>query len=109
MPIARRRPSPALLIALLALFVALTGTAAAAVLVSSPDQLADEVVTSPKIARNAVTNSRIGDNAINSRTLAPQSVRNTKLGNNAVDAGQDRSRRPSATASSTSGPSPTRT
>jgi hypothetical protein len=88
MPFRLRRPSPATFVALLALVVAMTGTAAAAVLVSSPDQLADEVVTNPKIARNAVTNSRIGDNAINSRTLAPQSVGNAKLGNDSVDAGK---------------------
>ena len=68
-----------MLIALLALFVALTGSATAAVIVSSSDQLAPGVVTSSKLAETAVTNSRIGDGAVNSRALNVRAVHNFNM------------------------------
>ncbi len=52
-----RRLSPSLVLAVAALFVALAGTATAAVIISSPDQLASNVVTSPKIVDGAVAQS----------------------------------------------------
>ena len=68
-----------MLIALLALFVALTGSATAAVIVTSSDQLAPEVVTSSRLAEKAVTNSRIGDGAVNSRALNVRAVHNFNM------------------------------
>jgi hypothetical protein len=60
----QRRLSPALIIAIIALFVALAGTAAAAVIIESPDQLANGVVTEPKLAADAVSSAKIGDRAV---------------------------------------------
>jgi hypothetical protein len=54
-----RRLSPSLVVAGIALFVALSGTAIAGiskVIVKKPEQLADGVVTAPKLADDAVTN-----------------------------------------------------
>lgn len=62
--ILRRRPSPALVIACLALGVALGGTSYATVLqvprnsVGAP-QLRSSAVTTPKLARNAVTSAKV--------------------------------------------------
>jgi hypothetical protein len=50
-------PRPSLIVATIALFVALAGTATAAVIISSPDQLASNVITSPKIVDGAVSQS----------------------------------------------------
>jgi hypothetical protein len=52
-----RRLSAPLVVAIIALFVALAGTAAAAVIITSPDQLASDVITSPKIVKGAVAQS----------------------------------------------------
>ena len=52
-----RRLSPSLIIAMIALFVALAGTATAAVIITSPDQLASNVVNSPKIVDGSVSQS----------------------------------------------------
>jgi hypothetical protein len=60
----QRRVSPALIIAIVALFLALAGTAAATVIINSPDQIADRVVTSTKLATNAVTSSTIKNGSI---------------------------------------------
>jgi hypothetical protein len=49
-----RRLSPSLVLAVAALWVALAGTAAAAVIITSPDQLAGNVVTGPKIVDGSV-------------------------------------------------------
>jgi hypothetical protein len=49
-----RHLSPPLVIAIVALFVALAGTATAAVIITSPDQLASNVITSPKITDRSV-------------------------------------------------------
>lgn len=68
-----------MLIALLALFVALTGSATAAVIITSSDQLAPGVVTSSRLAEKAVTNSRIGDGAVNSRALTVRAVHNFNM------------------------------
>ena len=58
------RLSPALIIATLALFVALAGSAAAAVIITSPDQLKDGVITEAKLADNAVSSAKIRDHAV---------------------------------------------
>jgi hypothetical protein len=72
----RRRPSPAASIAGVALFVALSGTAVAQsdIIISSPDQLAANVVTNPKIAPNSIfgrhiTNGVVSDNDLDDPQL----------------------------------------
>lgn len=49
-----RRLSPSFVIASIAVFVALAGTAVADVIITSPDQLASDVITSPKIVDGGV-------------------------------------------------------
>ena len=59
-----RRLSPSFVIAVAALFVALAGTAAAAVIITSPDQLANGVVTEPKLASESVSRAKIKPRAV---------------------------------------------
>ena len=63
----RRRPSPATAIAGAALFVALSGTALAqsGIIISSPDQLGDRVVTERALDFRSVTGSKLADRAVN--------------------------------------------
>jgi len=74
-----RRPSPAMIVACLALLVSLGGTSVAAVSqlarnsVGTP-QLKNAAVTTPKIANGAVTNPKVANNAITSAK-----VRNSSL------------------------------
>jgi hypothetical protein len=79
-----RRPSPAMLVALLALVVAMTGTATAAVLISSPDQLADRVITNTKLTDNAVDNRALSAGAVSNPKLATRSVDERTLASGAV-------------------------
>jgi hypothetical protein len=69
-----RRLSPSFVIAIAALFVAMAGTAAAAVIITSPDQLATGVVTNPKLANDAVTGPKI-----QARTVAQSDESNPTL------------------------------
>jgi hypothetical protein len=55
----KRRLSPSFVLAFSALWVALAGTAVADVIITSPDQMADGVVTGPKIAKDAVSSPQI--------------------------------------------------
>jgi hypothetical protein len=64
-----RRPSPAMIVACLALLVALGGTSVAAV-----SQLARNSVGTPQLRNNAVTNPKIRNNAVNSSKVAPRSL-----------------------------------
>lgn len=57
-------PSPAMVVAILALVVALSGSAIAAVIVSSPSQLGKNVVTGKKIKKNAVTSKKVKDRSL---------------------------------------------
>jgi hypothetical protein len=87
------RPSPALVIACVALFAALTGSAIAAGVgkntVRSPQivdgtirtvDLRDNAVAAGKIAPNAVENTEIAENAVDSRAVAPDSLTASDLG-----------------------------
>ena len=64
-----RRPSPAMVVACLALLAALGGTSVAAV-----NQLARNSVGTPQLRNNAVTNPKIRNNAVNSAKVANRSL-----------------------------------
>jgi len=59
-----RLPSPAMVVAVLALVVALGGSAVAAVIVGRPSQLGKNVVTGKKIKKNAVTSTKVKDHSL---------------------------------------------
>lgn len=64
-----RRPSPAMVVACIALLVALGGTSVAAV-----SQLARNSVGTPQLRNDAVTNPKIRNNAVNSLKVANRSL-----------------------------------
>ena len=64
-----RRPSPAMVVACLALLVALGGTSVAAV-----NQLGRNTVDTPQLVNGAVTNPKIRNNAVNSSKVANRSL-----------------------------------
>ena len=64
-----RRPSPAMVVACLALLVALGGTSVAAV-----NQLGRNTVGAPQLKNGAVTNPKIRNNAVNSSKVANRSL-----------------------------------
>jgi len=64
-----RRPSPAMIVACLALLLALGGTSVAAV-----NQLGRNTVDTPQLVNGAVTNPKIRNNAINSSKVANRSL-----------------------------------
>lgn len=91
------RPSPALVIACIALFAALTGSALAAGLakntVRSPQivdgtirtiDLRDNAVAAGKIAPNAVESTELAENSVDSSKVAPESLTASDLGPNSV-------------------------
>lgn len=84
------RPSPALVVACLALLLVLGGTGIAAV-ASVPNnsvgtaQLRNNAVTAPKIASNAVTSAKIPSNAVTASKIAANAVTNAKIANGAVN------------------------
>lgn len=73
-----RRPSPALAVACLALFVALGGISYAAVVLPAGSvgarQLRSGAVTKPKIRNRAVTTAKLRKNAVTSAKIAPRAV-----------------------------------
>ena len=64
-----RRPSPAMVVACLALLVALSGTGIAAA-----TQVARNSVGTPQLKDSAVTNAKIKNNAVNSSKVAARSL-----------------------------------
>jgi hypothetical protein len=84
-----RRLSPSLVIAIGALFVALAGTAAAAVIIDSPDQIKDGVVTGPKLANEAVTSAKIPDRSILQQDEAHPTLRARVAKNGKVSTGDN--------------------
>ena len=79
----RGRVSSAHVIALAALFVALGGTAFAAATIGTND-IKNQAVTKPKIAKKAVTTGRIADQAVTERTIRDQAVTTDKIADQAV-------------------------
>ncbi len=82
-----RRLSPSLVVALVALFVAMAGTAAAAVIITSPDQLANGVVTGPKVAGDAVTGPKIQARSVAQSDEANPTLRYSVASNGALITG----------------------
>ncbi len=82
-----RHPSHATVIAYLALFVALSGTALAASKVKSGD-IKNGAVTKKKIHKQAVTTSRLDDSAVTTEKLADLAVTQGKLGDDSVSNGK---------------------
>src|SRR5262245_1272025 len=69
MRLLRHRPSPAMVVACIALLVALGGTSVAAVSALAPNsvgplQLRTAAVTNPKLANRSVTGAKVASNAI---------------------------------------------
>jgi hypothetical protein len=81
------RPSPAMVVALLALIVALGGSAYAAKKIGSK-QLKKNAVTTKKIKNGAVTGSKIANNAVTTGKIANNAVTTGKIADNAVTAGK---------------------
>ncbi len=74
--ILRRRPSPAMVVACLALLIALTGTSVAAVNqlgrnTVGPLQIKNGAVTNPKIRNNAVTSAKVANRSLLRSDFAP--------------------------------------
>jgi hypothetical protein len=89
------RPSPALVISCLALFVALAGSAVAAKVASVSSRqivdgtvrtvdLRDNAVKSPKIADGTVTADDLGTDSVNSDEIAKDAVKSDEIAENAV-------------------------
>src|SRR3954470_19255540 len=78
----RRRPSPAMIVAIVALFIATGGTAVAqGILIRNSNQLADGVVTGQKLATSSVTSTQVAPESLNRNDLADRSVTNRELSN----------------------------
>jgi hypothetical protein len=77
-----RRPSHATVVAYVALFVALGGTAVAAKIQSN--EIAKNAVKTKKIANGAVTNPKLADFAVGNSKLADEAVTETKLAQDSV-------------------------
>ena len=85
----RRRPSPAMVVAGLALLLVLGGTSIAAVTAVPNNsvgsaQLKNNAVTAAKIASNAVTSGKIAANAVTGAKITANAVANAKIANGAV-------------------------
>jgi hypothetical protein len=78
----RRRPSPAMVVACIALLVALGGTSVAAV-----SQLAKNSVGPAQLQFGAVTNQKIRNNAVNSSKVANRSLLRTDFAPGQLPAG----------------------
>jgi len=79
----RLRPSPALIIAIIALFVSIGGVGYAASKIGTND-IKNQAVTKQKIAKKAVTTGRLNDQAVTERTIRDQAVTTGKLADGAV-------------------------
>ena len=82
-----RRPNHTTVIAYLALFVALSGTAMAAKKIG-PSGLQKNAVTTKKIATGAVTTPKLANDAVTTAKLDNGAVDEGKLGNDAVTGGK---------------------
>jgi hypothetical protein len=77
-----RRPSPALIVSIVALIVAMSGTAVAqGILIRNSNQIADGIVTAPKLAANAVNSNTVAADSLTRNDLADRAVTNRELSN----------------------------
>jgi hypothetical protein len=88
-----RRPSPAMVVAAVALLVALGGTSVAAVTAVPKNsvgtsQLKANAVTNPKIANAAVGNAKLGNDAVTGNKIKNGQVVSADLADGAVTAGK---------------------
>ncbi len=79
----RLRPSPAMVVALIALFVSIGGVGYAASKIGT-DDIKNKAVTKPKIDKQAVTSNRIADLTVKTKKLADGAVNTDKLGGQSV-------------------------
>ena len=103
----RLRPSPAMIVALIALFVSLGGVGYAAIKVGTKqikdgavtdaklhkrsvvtNKIKNQAVTEAKLALIAVTTGKLADGAVTGANLAPTSVATSNLVDNSVTAGK---------------------
>jgi hypothetical protein len=77
------KPSPAMVVAFVALIVSVTSGAYAAVRITTSD-LANGAVTNPKLAHNSVWHANIGTRSVRSNNLNNGAVRNAQLARNSV-------------------------
>lgn len=77
-----RRPSPALVISALALFVALSGVAVAASI--GTNDIDNKAVTKKKLAKNAAAGNKIKNKTINAKKLKAGAVTANKISDGAV-------------------------
>jgi len=86
--IVRRRPSPAMVVALLALFLAAGGASYAATALPANSvgtaQIRNSAVTNPKIANGAVGNFKLASEAVGFRKIIPGTVGAVRVNKNAV-------------------------
>jgi hypothetical protein len=80
----RLRPSPALVVAMIALFVSIGGVGYAASKIDTND-IKREAVTKPKIAKKAVSANRIAENAVKTKKIRDQAVTTDKIADQAVN------------------------
>jgi hypothetical protein len=81
----RFRPSPALIISLIALFVSVSGVAWAAATIGTND-IKNGAVTAEKLHNNSVNTQKIVDGAVTAPKLHNNAVTNPKIANGAVSA-----------------------
>jgi len=79
----KRAPSPALVISLIALFVALGSGAYAAAKIGTKD-IKKEAVTGKKLAENAVKSNKTKDGGLKGKDLKDETVTESKIGQGAV-------------------------
>jgi hypothetical protein len=84
-----RRLSPSLVLAIGALFVALAGTAVADIIIKSPDELGDNVVTGRAVASNAIVSSDVLQESLLDNDLADPQLKIRALGSGSILPGSD--------------------
>ena len=79
----RMRPSPAMVVAFVALIVSVTSSAYAAVRITTVN-IANGAVTQPKLARNSVWHANLGTRSVRNLNLAANSVWHAQIGTGSV-------------------------
>jgi hypothetical protein len=87
----RHRPSPALVVACVALLVALTGTGVAAVTQLAPNSVTTSsirngAVTAPKLANGAVVTAKLKNAAVGRNKIAGNAINSAKVANGSLQA-----------------------